>query len=549
MRAMTLALALGEYVRERFSAADTALRQLAVHGPRVGGADAPADRWLPILEAAMAALPDSGSISITDRHGRIVHSTLPGIIGQSRADTYLFGRLRDTAAEELSIDAPFASPLLPGRFVLPLGRRLETAGGAFDGLAVAVVSPEGFREFFRTVRLGDDGAIWVFHDSGAVVFREPTTSDPLGQQAQDHPILQAALRDGSGVLRGPLEPGGPVLITAYRRLPQLPLVIGVSLGERDALAGWRDQGQIAAIELAGFSITLVALGLLLARQMRARAAVEHALAEVQRVEAERLREVNEQLTAALAREQRAREDSDTASRLKDEFLMTLSHELRTPLNAILGWVRMLATDAVPPEQRARALKTIERNAGVQTRLVEELLDVSRAITGKLQLNPKPVNVADTVAAAADTLRPAMVAKNLAFTADVQPGIPPMWADPDRLQQVVWNLLSNAIKFTPSGGAVQLRVRTVEAGVEIVVRDTGCGIPAAFLPYVFDRFRQADPGPRREHGGLGLGLAVARHLVELHGGTIEASSEGEGQGAVFRVVLPARGPRGGSPILE
>ena len=546
-RALNLSVVLGAYVREKLTAADTALAQLEVHGRRIGG-PAAADRdWLPILQAALAALPDAGSISITDARGVIRHSTLPGIIGQSRADRPAFRQLRAIPAgmrPGVLIDVPLASPLHPGRFVLPVARRLDTPAGQFDGLAVVVVLPDAFREFLRTVQIGSEGAIWVFHEAGVVLFREPTTADPLGEQARAHPILQAALTHGAGVLRGPDEGSGLAVVTAYQKVHGLPLIIAVSLGEREALAGWREQRQMAAIEFAGFTVTLLALGLLLARQMTERANVERALADVQRLEADRLREVNEQLAGALEREQAARQDSEAASRLKDEFLMTLSHELRTPLNAILGWVRMLGANAVPEDQRARALATIERNAAAQTRLVEELLDVSRAITGKLRLQPGWVDIGACVAAAAETLRPAMAARQIAFRVDVQEGLPPTWADADRLQQVVWNLLSNAIKFTDPGGSVQLQAARVGDNIELVVRDTGAGIPADFLPYVFDRFRQADQGPRREHGGLGLGLAIARHLVELHGGTIQATSEGKGKGATFGVVLPMRRPEAG-----
>ena len=277
---------------------------------------------------------------------------------------------------------------------------------------------------------------------------------------------------------------------------------------------------------------------LLFRQIDARARVETELKDVQQTEAERLMIANQRLGEALERERRAREDSESASRLKDEFLMTLSHELRTPMNAILGWVRMLSTGAVPADERPRALETIGRNAQAQARLIEDLLDVSRAISGKLQLQPRRVDAAESVRAAADTLRPAMDAKRITFELRVEGELPPVLADPDRLQQVVWNLLSNAIKFTGAGGRVELVVAPVDTGVEIVVRDSGIGISQAFLPYVFERFRQADAGPRREQGGLGIGLSIARHLIELHGGTIAVESQGEGQGATFRIRLPA-----------
>lgn len=223
-RATNLTTALGEYVREKFRTADAALRQLDVHARRVGGSAAAAPEWVPILEAAHAALRDSGSISIVDPQGIIRHSTLPAIVGQSRASSGMYRQLRDAPSEVLSVDLPFPTPLRAGRSVLPVGRRLESAAGEFDGLAVAVVLPETFREFFRTVRIGSEGAIWVFHQGGAVLFREPTTTDPLGEQAMGNPILQAALAHGRGVLRAPLEADGPRLVSAYRKVEGLPLV-------------------------------------------------------------------------------------------------------------------------------------------------------------------------------------------------------------------------------------------------------------------------------------------------------------------------------------
>lgn len=238
--------------------------------------------------------------------------------------------------------------------------------------------------------------------------------------------------------------------------------------------------------------------------------------------------------------QRERARVEEANHAKDEFLATVSHELRTPLNAILGWTVMLRSGNLPEEKRARAIDTIERNARSQTQLIEDLLDISRIVSGKLRLNRSPVEPLAVVEAAVETVRPAAEAKGVRLKLAQCTPVGPVMGDPERLQQVVWNLLSNAVKFTPKGGRVDVRMERVGSDVEIAVTDTGRGMPPQFLPYVFERFRQADMGIARSFGGLGLGLAITRHLVELHGGAIEATSPGEGLGStfVFRVPLTA-----------
>ena len=232
--------------------------------------------------------------------------------------------------------------------------------------------------------------------------------------------------------------------------------------------------------------------------------------------------------------------SEQANRLKDEFLATLSHELRTPLNAVLGWTQLLLTRQLSGADAERALQTIRRNAEAQAHLIGDILDVSKIITGKLRLNIRPVNIAAIVQAAVDSVRPAAEARQLTLTHDTS-GPVPMLGDPDRLQQVVWNLLSNAVKFTPPGGSVTVTV-TGDAGTGVItVRDTGAGIPPRFVASLFERFRQADSSTTRPYGGLGLGLAIVRHLVELHGGMVQGDSEGEGKGATFTVSLPVQRP--------
>jgi PAS domain S-box-containing protein len=239
----------------------------------------------------------------------------------------------------------------------------------------------------------------------------------------------------------------------------------------------------------------------------------------------------------LLREREARRRAEDANRIKDEFLSTLSHELRTPLNAILGWAWLLKSGSLDGDATARAMAAIERNARVQSRIVDDLLDVSRIITGQLRLKVRRLDLAGLIAAAVDALRPAVDAKEIRLELVPAAEPLPVSADPDRLQQVVWNLLSNAVKFTPPGGRIEVRLESAGAQACIRVSDSGIGIRPDFLDYVFDRFRQADGSTTRSHGGLGLGLAIVRHLVELHGGTVQAESAGEGQGATFTVSLP------------
>jgi PAS domain S-box-containing protein len=226
-----------------------------------------------------------------------------------------------------------------------------------------------------------------------------------------------------------------------------------------------------------------------------------------------------------------------ADRLKDEFLAVLSHELRTPLNAIVGYSRLLRSRMLEGERAERGLETLERNATALTQIVEDVLDVSRIVSGKIRLDVQPVDLSTVARDAVATLKPAADAKGIRMETILDPRVAPVSGDPDRLQQVVWNLLSNAVKFTARGGRVQVRVERVNSHVELVVSDTGAGIKPDFLPYVFDRFRQADAGTTRKTGGLGLGLSIVRQLVELHGGTVHAASEGEGKGSTFRIRLP------------
>jgi signal transduction histidine kinase/ActR/RegA family two-component response regulator len=283
------------------------------------------------------------------------------------------------------------------------------------------------------------------------------------------------------------------------------------------------------LALALFAVTLW--------QYRARETAEQHAAQL-RTSEEALRESEARLRRLVVLEREARAEAQHANRAKDEFLATLSHELRTPLNAILGWINMMRTGRVREERRAGALEVIERNARAQARLIEDLLDVSRIITGKVRLDTNVLNLGPIVHTVAEGLRPGAEAKHLHLHVEIEPDVGHVLGDSARLQQVIWNLLSNAIKFTPEGGHVFVRLASEGDDIGLTIRDSGVGISADFLPHVFERFRQADSSTTRAHSGVGLGLSIVRHLVELHNGTVSASSEGIGQGSTFVVRLPS-----------
>lgn len=261
-----------------------------------------------------------------------------------------------------------------------------------------------------------------------------------------------------------------------------------------------------------------------------------------------IRDVTTRKQAEELLEQRSRQLVE-ASRLKDEFLATISHELRTPLNSILGWTQLFRAGKLDDSGKSHALETIEQSAKTQARLIEDLLDVSRIVTGKMRLEVRSIQMSDVIQAAVQTIRPAAEAKNISLQVILESANCPVFGDPNRLQQVLWNLLSNAIKFTPQDGSVQIILRRENSLVHVQVKDNGSGIPAEFLPYVFDAFRQADSSSTRSHKGLGLGLTIVRRLIELHGGTVRAESSGEGGGTTIELSLPAVSTSKSSPVIS
>ena len=538
--ASNMALILSSYTAGTFAAADAALRQLVLHSQRIGGPTAPAEEWGPSLVTARAGLTGVGAITITDRDMVIRHSTRTDILGQDRRDDPVVLAALRAATDHLFVGQPFLSPVVPNGYLLPVGRPLMTLDGKVEGAVVASFLPHDLRQFFQGVDVGEHGVVWVFHANGRVIFREPSQQDPIGEPAVGNPVIAAAQAGASdGLIEGRLSTNGPEMISAFRAVPGLPLIVAVSLDMSETLVSWRREARGFATTYAVVSVVLIGVLIALSRQIDLKANAQRELQHARQQEAERLRATNEQLSALLEREQAARQEAEAASALKDQFVMTVSHELRTPLTAIAGWARMLVDGLVPEDKTESALRTIERNAQAQTRLIEDLLDMSGIMAGKVRLDIRPTAVADAMHSAVEAISPAAAAKHVRVEISVDPAAGTINADPERLQQIVWNLLSNAVKFTPSGGLVSLKVCRRPDALHIVVSDTGVGIHPALLPHVFERFRQGAEGSVRRYGGLGLGLAIVRNLVELHGGTVTAKSgDGEGRGATFTVALPA-----------
>jgi signal transduction histidine kinase/ActR/RegA family two-component response regulator len=312
------------------------------------------------------------------------------------------------------------------------------------------------------------------------------------------------------------------------RLVVLPLA---TIGVLAAILTWEVEHVGSFVLALLISTAAVLLSAVVARRVRAR-----------------IDELSDYYGALLRTADEQSRQAEQANRLKDEFLATLSHELRTPLNSVLGWARLLASGKLDAEQSARAVQAIERAGWAQSRLIEDLLDISRIVSGKLRISPRPTVVQPVVDMVLQSLHPAAAAKQMAMTVSVDPTIGPINADPDRLQQIIWNLVSNAIKFTPSGGAITIAVGPRDHHVCVSVTDTGIGFAPDAASHLFERFRQGDSSSTRQYGGLGLGLGIVRHLVEMHGGTVTARSAGPNRGATFEVVLPYQPAHGYVPDM-
>jgi signal transduction histidine kinase/ActR/RegA family two-component response regulator len=445
-----------------------------------------------------------------------------------------------------------------GLFLFPV-RAPVVWNGELRYVLSALVKPEAILEVINRQRLPDDWIISIFDANGLRVARSRAHDENLGGRASVS--LQAIMASGteegvgqthdlegrrnyasfsrlkdSGWSAAPGIPAAFVEGTAYRSLAIYGsgILLSIVLGTLGAIGVARSinrpiRNLRASAQALGRREALKPLATSIQEIRDVADALANAPQERASGEAQR-----EQL---LRLERQARAAAEAANRTKDEFLAVLSHELRTPLNAVYGWARMLQAGQIRGEAAERALDAIVRNANAQVQLIDDLLDVSRVVSGKMRLDVRPVDLRTVIEGALDAVRPAAEAKTIRLQSVLDPRAGPITGDPGRLQQVIWNLLMNAVKFTPKGGRVQIQLQRVNSHVEIVVSDTGQGIAPDVLPFVFDRFRQADSSSTRAHSGLGLGLALVKHLVELHGGSVSAQSPGEGKGATFIVRLP------------
>jgi signal transduction histidine kinase/CheY-like chemotaxis protein len=424
--------------------------------------------------------------------------------------------------------------------------------GRVPYVLLAAIDVPGWLQFLSSYPVAPDATMTLLDQNGIVIARTLNHDQWVGQRPG--PALYVSSRQVAEATYRSAGLEGQWFYSAHSRSPFSGWTVATGVpveGVEAALRGSTLVITIGALAAAGLAVGLALLfGGRVARPVSALARSAAMLATGQEPAPSRPTKIAEvaevahafedasgRLRALLAAERAARAEAEAANRMKDEFLATLSHELRTPLNAVFGWARMLRRGDVRPDALRHGLEVIERNAVVQAKLIEDLLDVSRIVTGKMRLQVRAVDLPAVVEAAIDAIRQAASAKEIRLQPLLDPAAGPVIGDPDRLQQVAWNLLSNAIKFTPKGGRVQVSLARVDSHVELAVSDTGQGIAPELLPYIFERFRQGDSSSTRQHGGLGIGLALVRHMVELHGGSVSVRSAGVGTGATFVVWLP------------
>ena len=429
-----------------------------------------------------------------------VHLTGATSRTQGRAKSSLIRRLLEHAVSGLTWALNLIRPRAKDTGQQEKLRATQAALDASEARASAIL------------RTAVDGIITI--DERGII----NSANPAAEKLFGYPADEMIGRNVSMLMPNPYHDAHDSYIANYVRTGQRKII-----GIGREVVGLRKNGTVFPMHLA--------VSEMWAHGRRMFTGIVHDLTEHKKVE--------DELRQAMEAAEQAHAEAETANQLKDEFLATLSHELRTPLNAMLGWTRLLRLGGMDQKSIQEAIEALERSALAQAQLIEDLLDVSRITSGKLRLEPKAVNLADVVAGAMSSVQPAAEVRQIRIQQNLDRQAGPIWADPGRLQQVVWNLLTNAIKFTPRGGQVTVSTRPVDSQVELIVSDTGKGIAPDFLPHVFERFRQADTGSTRTHSGLGLGLAIVRHIIEMHGGTVEAQSEGLGKGSTFIVRLPIR----------
>ena len=531
-----ISVAVDQFLEKTTGALDVLgeLHAASLGAPDLGEFEQLARRILPYQ-------PTWSAIILADPSGRVLDS-VPGPDNSEAEGASDWARAA-AATRKITVSPLFQPPDGRARFVIvatPVTRR-----GVVVSVLGARVRAEGLSALLRQQQAPPTAIVALIDNDNRIMARTQDESSLVGASVSPA-FAELRSRTSQGVWRPVLRDGRPSY-SAFSRSPQSGLTVSLALPAEQVDGPLR---RILWLLAAAWVVALTlgaVLGLLLGhvvvRAMSSASSAAMALArgEVVAPRPSRITEIDE-LGSGLRRaaetlDARNRE-RDEASRLKDEFLMTISHELRTPLTAICGWARMMSTGQIRDEQRPRAIEAIERNASALQQLVDDLLDVSRIVSGKLRLDVQPVAASDVVSSAVAAVRPAAEAKGVTVVADGAIDGIILSGDPGRLQQILWNLLSNAVKFTPNGGRIDITCQRTGDGVELSVRDTGVGVEPDFLPHVFERFRQGKGGTTRAYGGLGLGLSIVRHLVELHGGTVTGENNVPPPGATFRVVLPA-----------
>ena len=511
-----LTIVLGGYLRETIGALDASLRQLALQSARMGGAGASADEWMPLLRSARAGLTGIGSISVVDRDGIIRHTTQPLILGQSRADEYVFRRLASENTETLVAGTPFRTISTPTQLLIPFARRVNAASGEFAGIIVAMFNPEQLRPVFRTVGVGRHGIVWVFHPAGVVLFREPSSVNPIGEPAAGNPVFEAARRGArDGVVRRALVPGGARFLSVYHAVTEPPLTVAVSQSEWEILAAWRWELLTSAAIALLLAMSLAVFLAVLFRQIDTRFAAEEALLRSQRLES------LGQLTGGVA------------------------HDFNNLLTVILGNASMLKrrSPAGLASGAAEELTQIERAATRAAELTSRLLAFAR----RQPLQPRLTDL-NTLSRGLEPMLSRVVGADVTIRFDLHPDPCLAMVDPGQLEAALINLCANGRDAMPGGGLLQIQTSPVGLDrayarenaevapgqyVMISVSDTGEGVPPEHLPRLFEPFfTTKGPG-----SGTGLGLSMVYGFVKQSGGHIKVYSE-VGHGTVVRLYFPA-----------